>query len=421
MRILAVIFLLLALALNAGAENRFPKPQFEQGYTVPVVAAPDARSVDLERLDFAVLFLSLTLASWLVLKQRSRRGVFLLSIFSVVYFGFWRKGCICSIGAIQNVTLWLMDSQYAIPVSAVAFFILPLVFALVFGRVFCAAVCPLGAIQDLMVLFPVRVPRSIALVLGFIPYIYLGLGVLFAAVGASFLICRFDPFVPLFRLNGDFSIVLFGIALLLAGMFIARPYCRFICPFSVLLNWMSRLSRWHVTITPDECVKCRLCEKSCPFDAIVVPDTGKTSEARGTGIGRLKFLLLLLPVLVVTFGWMVSMLDIGMARIHPSVQFAEALQKNDQAKLRLMRLEMEAFESGGAKKAELYAQVGELLKKFRTGGWLLGGFVGAVLGCSLIGVSMRMTRVFYEPDRGACLSCARCFGSCPVGRKRIGM
>ena len=38
----------------------------------------------------------------------------------------------------------------AVPLAVVAFFALPLVFALFFGRTFCAAVCPLGAVQELV-------------------------------------------------------------------------------------------------------------------------------------------------------------------------------------------------------------------------------------------------------------------------------
>jgi NosR/NirI family nitrous oxide reductase transcriptional regulator len=372
-RIVTILFIMIT-ALTCFAENRFPKPQFEKGYSLPVTQSPAPRSMLLEGLDVVVLLSALSLAAWLVLKQRSRRGVFLLTIFSVAYFGFWRKGCICSIGAIQNVTLWLVDSQYVLPLSAVVFFILPLVFSLLFGRVFCAAVCPLGAIQDLMVLFPVRVPKHLARALGLIPYIYLGLGILLTATGAAFIICRLDPFVPLFRMSGELPIVLFGAALLLTGIFIARPYCRFMCPFGVLLNWTSRLSKWHATITPDECVKCRLCEESCPFDAILVQNAGQISETRSDGANRLKMLLLILPVLAVAGGWSASRLDVVFARMNPKMQLEEAYRNNDQAALKNLVFEVEAFEGSGAGKEALYAQAAVLRQKYRTGGWIFGGF-----------------------------------------------
>ena len=47
-----------------------------------------------------------------------------------------------------------------------AFFLLPLIFALFAGRVFCAAVCPLGAAQDIVLLRPIKVPNWLAHCLG---------------------------------------------------------------------------------------------------------------------------------------------------------------------------------------------------------------------------------------------------------------
>ena len=105
-------------------------------------------------LDIAMLAAGLALAAWLILKRRSRNGVMLLSIGALAYFGFYRKGCICPIGAIQNVTLSLVDPRYLISFGVIAFFFLPLVAALLFGRVFCGGVCPLGAVQDLVLLRP---------------------------------------------------------------------------------------------------------------------------------------------------------------------------------------------------------------------------------------------------------------------------
>ncbi|NIL97025.1 MAG: 4Fe-4S binding protein, partial [Planctomycetales bacterium] len=61
------------------------------------------------------------------------------------------------------------------------FFLLPLVFTLFFGRTFCAAVCPLGAVQELVSVRHVRVPRWLDQSLGMLAYIYLGAAVILAA------------------------------------------------------------------------------------------------------------------------------------------------------------------------------------------------------------------------------------------------
>ncbi len=81
-----------------------------------------------------------------------------MSIGCAVYFGFYRRGCICSVGAIQNVVLGLVNPQYSVSFGVIAIFFMPLLVALFCGRVFCSGVCPLGAIQDLALLRPLKVP-----------------------------------------------------------------------------------------------------------------------------------------------------------------------------------------------------------------------------------------------------------------------
>jgi NosR/NirI family nitrous oxide reductase transcriptional regulator len=204
----------------------------------------------------------------------------LLSLFSILYFGFWRKGCVCPVGSIQNVAAALTDSTYMIPLTVVLFFLLPILFTLLFGRAFCAAVCPLGAIQDVFALRPKRIPAWLDASLGTLPYVYLALAVLFVATGAGFIVCRYDPFVAFYRMDGSLGMLLAGAVFLLVGVVVARPYCRFFCPYGVILNWASRFSFRHVTITPTDCINCRLCEEACPFGAIEKPTPEKLPEPR---------------------------------------------------------------------------------------------------------------------------------------------
>ena len=215
---LLLIFCLLPLA--AWGVERFPPPEFSTDYRLPELLLPGFRPEWLPFLDVAVLAAALALAAWVVLKKRSRVGVFALTLFSILYFGFFRRGCVCSVGSLQNVAYSLTHADYALPLAAAAFFLLPLAFALFAGRVFCAAVCPLGAAQDVVLFKPIKLPPWLEHVLGLLPYLYLGAGVLFAALGTHFLICEYDPFVALFRLSGPVHMLLFGGVLLAVGMFV---------------------------------------------------------------------------------------------------------------------------------------------------------------------------------------------------------
>lgn len=412
---LAICGLIIAGSVNA--ESRFPHPDFESGYVSPITTEPMPENAAVEYLDTLVLLGTLILASWLVLKRRSRNEIYALMIFSLIYFGFWRKGCICPVGSIQNVVMALTNPSYALPVTVLAFFLLPLIFSLFFGRTFCAAVCPLGAIQDAVILKPIELPWAVSRTLRLIPYIYLGAAVLLTATGSAFIICRLDPFVALFRLNGEFSMMMLAALFLLIGIFIARPYCRFFCPYGVLLNWASRFSRWHMTITPGECVQCRLCEDSCPFDAIRKPVPTKSPEAKEKAHRRLLFILALLPLLVLVTGFAGSRLHIPLSKLDNTVILAEQIRLEEQVPTTETTLQSDAFREAGKPVEELYADAENLRKRMHTGGWLFGCFIGMAIGCSLITFSVRRTRNDYEPDRAECLSCGRCFAYCPVKKE----
>ncbi|MFW6125228.1 MAG: 4Fe-4S binding protein, partial [Pirellulales bacterium] len=227
--------------------ERFPPPDFTD-HQLPSVSVPSPEAVGWQYVWLALLVIGMAVTAYFALRARSRRGLLVTALAALVVFGFVRGGCVCSIGAVQNVTLGLSQPDYAVPWVVIGFFTLPLVFALFFGRVFCASVCPLGAAQEMVALKPVQVPRWVDDSLGLLAYVYLGLAVALAATGTGFVICRYDPFVGFFRLGATVNMLVFGGALLLVGVFVGRPYCRYLCPLGVLLRWSSSLSKWHLRI-----------------------------------------------------------------------------------------------------------------------------------------------------------------------------
>ena len=357
------LFICLSLLLigHAAALNRFPKPDFESGYKYPVITYPVPNETVWITADIILLILLMSIIAWAIIKKQTRKPVIWVSIFSVAYFGFFRTGCVCSIGSIQNIALTLVDSNYVLPVTVLLFFILPILFAFLFGRVFCAGVCPFGALQELVNLKHYRLSKSLTSVLGMIPWIYLIFAILYVVTRNSFIICRFDPFVGIFRLGGDLGLIIFGALLLIAAIFTGRPFCRFICPYGALLSLFSFVSIWKIELTKIPCINCELCHNACPVDAIKPPYENKVKENRLKGVKRIISYFIILPVLIV---------------------------------------------SG----AFLLRYFGGDYKLYYT---IAGALIGLVIGLTLIGLSVKRNRKHYEIDLAGCVACGKCFSYCP--------
>jgi ferredoxin len=337
-----------------------------------------------------------------------------MAVFSVAYFGFYRQGCICAVGSIQNVSLALFNSSYSLPLPALLFFLIPLGFALFSGRVFCSGVCPLGAIQELAGFRQVKVPAGIEKILTALPFVYLGLAVLFSATQSQFLICRYDPFVGFFRINAPWTMIVFGSLLLIAGIFVNRPYCRYLCPYGVLQNIFSRFSWKHLSITPAECRNCRLCEPSCPYDVILKSDpldkTGAAFKAAN------KNYLYIALIIIVTAGsaLFVSNFAGQLAGVNSKVRLAKEVRLEMNQGIKAVSKAAVAFYESGKTEEELFNEESGIIARFQGGAPWVGAFLGLSLGLGLFIPTLRRQRTEYVPDRGRCYSCGKCFKYCPV-------
>lgn len=189
---------------------------------------------------------------------------------------------------------------------------------LLFGRVYCSFLCPLGILQDLFSRVSVVLSRKKR---GAYHYrnphkrnrlfflLIVSLALLLAhwsAVHFSLLVSLLDPysifgritshiFYPLYALGNNLLAVIarhFGsfkfylvdasvksistltvavISLIVIG-FIAsrygRLYCNVICPVGTFLGLLSRYSFFRIRIDPEKCLRCRLCEKACKGSCI---------------------------------------------------------------------------------------------------------------------------------------------------------
>jgi ferredoxin len=416
MRRVFTVLSVLFLPLAAAAQNRFPKPDFESGYRYPEFSYFVPNETLWGVIDIALLVVMMGIAAYAVLKRRKRTPVFVVSIISVLYFGFFRSGCVCSVGAIQNVALSFVDASYVIPLAVFLMFMLPILFTFLFGRVFCAGVCPFGALQELVNVKSFRLSKAVSAVLGVIPWVYLIFAILYAATRSQLIICRFDPFIGIFRLGGDFGMIAFGSLLLIASVFIGRPFCRFLCPYGALLSLFARFSVRQVTITPS-CISCDLCRHACPVNAIRPPYENRVKENRMAGVKRLLAYFVLLPVAALTGALLLRTASDSLSSASKDVRLYEQVMQNEENPQDVQPVDVEVFFSQEGRIDELALRVAGIRGTFRTYSTIAGALVGLVIGLSLVNLSLKRSRKTYEIDRSACVACGRCFSYCPQNKK----
>ncbi|NLG28928.1 MAG: 4Fe-4S binding protein [Chloroflexi bacterium] len=131
----------------------------------------------------------------------------------------------------------------------------------------CGWGCPLGLLQDLLHRVPTRKykpPFWLSNGVRIVAFVALVAGLVVAGLDWIGLI---DPF-QIFRANVSLAIGLSTGAVLLASLFVYRPWCQFLCPFG-LLGWVvEQFSLMRPRINRDACKNCKLCVKACPTQAM---------------------------------------------------------------------------------------------------------------------------------------------------------
>jgi NosR/NirI family nitrous oxide reductase transcriptional regulator len=171
-----------------------------------------------------------------------------------------------------------------------AFLLDPLVFiqwfaiaaALLFwGRgAYCGWLCPFGALQELLN----KAARALKVPQWTLPWglherlwplkymIFLGLfGLSMVSIPLAETYAEVEPFKTaiILKFAREWPFVLFAVALLLAGLFIERFYCRYLCPLGGALAIPARIRMFDWLRRYKECgTPCQTCANECPVQAI---------------------------------------------------------------------------------------------------------------------------------------------------------
>lgn len=179
---------------------------------------------------------------------------------------------LCPIGA----------EQYAVIVNPFLFlYLLAAIFfvAAIFGRATCGWGCPVGALQDLFALksrhriVKDRIPRYgkfLVLILTLIlSYVFMEkvftdicpVGFLTATIPTLILIPGYvEPLQPFLAIKIGLTAILFILI-----YFVARGWCRYICPLGAQLALFNRISVLSIKKHKEKCIDCGVCTKHCPM------------------------------------------------------------------------------------------------------------------------------------------------------------
>ena len=152
---------------------------------------------------------------------------------------------------------------------------------LFWGRgVYCGWLCPFGALQELTNTlaqhFGVRqiaVPQALHERLWVIKYtLFVGiLGLSFYSMHDALVMAEAEPFKTAIslRMVRAWPFVAFVVAILFAGLFIERFYCRYLCPLGAGLAIPAKLKIFDWLKRRPQCGReCRMCETKCTVGAI---------------------------------------------------------------------------------------------------------------------------------------------------------
>lgn len=170
---------------------------------------------------------------------------------------------------------FLLDPLIFILWSAVA------VSLLFWGRgVFCGWLCPFGALQELLNTAARRLGiQQIAVPFGLherlwpIKYIaFLGLFALsLHSITHAFVFAEIEPFKTAITLKfmREWPFLIYVALLLMAGLFVERAYCRYLCPLGAALAIPARLRMFEWLKRRPQCGReCRICAVRCTVQAI---------------------------------------------------------------------------------------------------------------------------------------------------------
>ena len=187
----------------------------------------------------------------------------------------------CPIGALQ---LFIAGARHSISLFISGFLIS---IGVVFGRLICGYVCPMGLLQDLI--YKIKSPKRLvqfrylryvkyAILIVFVVLLPLLVLSELSGLGESWFckyICPSGTLfgaVPLLAVNdflrstaGTLLIIKLNVAvvIIIISLFIYRPFCRILCPLGAIYAVFNKIAFLRMKCDKEKCTSCGDCTKAC--------------------------------------------------------------------------------------------------------------------------------------------------------------
>jgi polyferredoxin len=193
-------------------------------------------------------------------------------IAAIVVFGIFLGSDPSPMGTVKDAIVLFGSKRVIFPPRLIAFSIFLLMVTLA-NKFICSWGCQLGTLQD----FIFRLNRNSKdskglfgqvkvsfIISNSVRILFFSGLTLVAFIWAVDMIGSIDPF-KIFKPQAiGIAGGLFIAFVLIASLFIYRPWCHFFCPFG-LVGWLAeKISLFKIKVDYDKCISCQACSKACP-------------------------------------------------------------------------------------------------------------------------------------------------------------
>lgn len=184
---------------------------------------------------------------------------------------------ICGVTSIYQFfassTLWVVKLKSTLGIIIG----LAIMATIVFGPVICGFICPFGALQDLVARLGKKinkrkynkfVPKKLDNILKYLRYITLVGAIYLTASSKVTLLESINPyhaFLGIFKLSVSMIGLIILSIILIASLFVQRPWCKYLCPYGAFLGLFNKIKVFRIVRKDSTCISCKKCSNVCPM------------------------------------------------------------------------------------------------------------------------------------------------------------